>query len=68
MKIEKYDIIELAEDLNASLKKGMHGTVVENFSEEEFEIEVIDNKGNTVQLGNNFTFTVRKNQLIKIQK
>ena len=66
MKIEQYDIIELAEDLNANLKKGMRGTVVEKLSEDEFEIEVIDNKGNTVQLGNNFTFTVRKDQIIKI--
>ncbi|RIJ33487.1 DUF4926 domain-containing protein [Pontibacter oryzae] len=66
MKIEQYDIIELAEDLNANLKKGMCGTVVEKFSEDEFEIEVIDNKGSTVQLGNNFTFTVRKDQIIKI--
>jgi hypothetical protein len=64
--INQYDIIELTEDLNPNLKKGMQGTILEKYNDEDFEIEVLDSDGVNISFGVYLTFTVRKNQIKKI--
>jgi len=59
--INQYDIIELTEDLNPKLKKGMQGTILEKYNEDDFEIEVLDSDGVNISYGIHSTFTVRKN-------
>jgi hypothetical protein len=64
--INQYDIIELTEDLNPKLKKGMQGTILEKYNDENFEIEVLDREGINISFGDHHTFTVRKSQIKKI--
>jgi hypothetical protein len=64
--INQYDIIELTEDLNPKLKKGMKGTILEKYGDENFEIEVLDSEGLNIGFGMHSTFTVRKDQIKKI--
>jgi hypothetical protein len=65
--LKKYDIIELQEDLNPKLKKGMRGTILEKFNEENFEIEIVDMEGQNIDFDNQFTFTVSRNQIKRIE-
>lgn len=64
--INQYDIVELLEDLNAKLKKGMTGTVLEKFDENSFEIEILDEEGRNIDYGNQYTFTVTSRQINRI--
>lgn len=64
--ISQYDIIELTEDLNPKLTKGMQGTVLEKYGDDNFEIEMLDNQGVNIGFGVHSTFTVRKNQIKRI--
>ena len=64
--INEYDIVELTEDLNPNLKKGMRGTILLKYDEENFEMEVVDNEGFNIGFEDHFTFTVNKNQIRKI--
>ncbi|AMM50681.1 hypothetical protein TH61_05115 [Rufibacter sp. DG15C] len=66
MEIKQYDVVELTEDINPNLKKGMHGAVLEKYNEDAYEIEVIDKNGNTLSFGTDYTFTVNKKQIAKI--
>lgn len=62
----QYDIIELSEDINPKLKKGMQGTILEKYNMDNFEIEILDSDGVNISFGDQVTFTVRKNQIRKI--
>jgi hypothetical protein len=64
--INQYDIVELTEDINPKLKKGMQGTILEKYNQENFEIEVLDSQGHNISIGDQFTFTVQKNQIRKV--
>ena len=64
--INQYDIIELTDDINPKLKKGMQGTILEKYNDEDFEIEVLDINGMNIGFGNISTFTVRRSQIRKI--
>jgi hypothetical protein len=64
--ISQYDIIELTEDLNPKVRKGMQGTILTKYTDVNFEIEVLDSDGVNICFGDHSTFTVRKNQIKKI--
>lgn len=66
MELNQYDIIELTEDINQNLKMGMQGTILVKYNKDNFEIEILDNDGVTISLGDKTTFTVGKNQIRKI--
>ncbi|TAF72593.1 MAG: DUF4926 domain-containing protein [Bacteroidetes bacterium] len=58
--LEKHDIVALLKEMpEKKLMKGQIGTVVEKYSETEFEIEFSDNKGKTIAL-----LTLHSNQLM----
>ena len=61
--INQYDIVELLEDLSPKIKKGMTGTILEKFDDDNFEIEILDKKGRNIDFDNRFTFTVKRNQI-----
>jgi hypothetical protein len=64
--INQYDIVELTEDINQQLGKGMRGTILEKYNEDNFEIEVLDSQGINISFRDQFTFAVRKNQIRKV--
>jgi hypothetical protein len=50
-KLSLFDIVELREDLpQFDLKRGAQGTVVECYSDGEFEVEFVDEDGETIAL------------------
>lgn len=65
--IKQYDIVELLEDLNPSLKKGMRGVILEKYTDEDFEVEFLDKDEVNIHDGLEFTFTVNIRQLKKIE-
>jgi len=64
--INQYDIIEITEDINPKIKKGMRGTILEKYDEDNFEIEILDSEGVNISFDNQFTFTVDRRKLIKV--
>ena len=42
MKIDLYDLVELTEDLNPAILKGMQGTVIAIYYNKIFEVEFVD--------------------------
>ena len=65
-KFHQYDIIELIEDINPKLRKGMRGTILEKYNDDNFEIEILDSDGNNVTFGDLATFTVDNTQIKKV--
>lgn len=65
--IKQYDTVELLEDLNPSLKKGMRGVILEKYTDEDFAVEFLDKDGVNIQDGMQFTFTVNIKQLKKVE-
>jgi len=63
--INQYDIIVLKEDINPNIRKGMTGVILEKITEEDFEIEVLDEKGFNIGYMDHYTFTIRKKQITK---
>jgi hypothetical protein len=63
MKIEQYDIVELIEDLNPKILKGFKGTILEKYSDNQFEIEFVNEDGSNVLYNDQFTFTVTAKQI-----
>ncbi len=50
-KPDLFDVVELQSDLpEMGLKRGMQGTVVECYPDEEYEIEFVDDEGQTFAL------------------
>jgi hypothetical protein len=66
--INQYDVIELLEDLSAKLKKGMKGTVLEKFDEDNFEIEIVEEEYRNIGFDNQYTFTVKRHQINRVDK
>jgi hypothetical protein len=64
--VNQYDIIELTQDINPKLKKGMQGTILEKYNDDTLEIEVLDAYGSNISFNDQFTFTVEKTQVRKI--
>lgn len=62
--INQYDTVELLEDINPNIKRGMKGVVLEKYSDEDYEIEFLD-KGKNIEYKNQFTFTVNRKLLKK---
>lgn len=66
LQYNQYDIIELTENINPKLKKGMQGTILEKYDEDNFEIEILDVDGLNIEFDNQMTFTVAKEQIKRI--
>lgn len=64
--INQYDIIEITEDVNPKIKKGMRGTILEKYDEDNFEIEMLDSEGVNVFFDNQLTFTVERRKIRRI--
>ncbi|WP_165824127.1 DUF4926 domain-containing protein [Pseudochryseolinea flava] len=60
--INQYDVIEITEDINPKVKRGMQGAILEKYNEDDFEIEILDKEGVNISFGNQFTFTVNRRQ------
>ncbi len=65
--LKEYDTVELLEDLNPSLRKGMRGVILKKYTEEDFEIEFLDKDGINIHNGIEFTFTANIRQLKRIE-
>jgi hypothetical protein len=63
--INQYDIIELKEDINPKIKKGMIGVILEKFTEEDFLIEVLSEDGFNIEYNGDYTYSVKKIQIVK---
>jgi len=61
---KQYQIIELKEDLNPVIKKGMEGVILEVWDKNNFEVEFLDAEGVNIQYNDEATFTVNA-KLIK---
>jgi hypothetical protein len=64
--INQYDVVEITEDINPKVKRGMQGTILEKYNEDNFEIEILDNEGVNISFDNQFTFTVKRRQIRKM--
>ncbi len=49
IQIKQFDIVELLEDLNEIIKKGMVGCVLEVWDEETVEVEFVKNDGSNFE-------------------
>lgn len=65
--LKEYDTVELLEDLNPSLRKGMKGVILKKYTDENFEVEFLDNDGINVHDNMELTFTVNIRQLKRIE-
>lgn len=63
IQIKQYDTVELLEDLNEVIKKGMIGCVLEVWDEKTVEIEFVKNDGNNYEYEGQFTFDLSKQKL-----
>ena len=64
--INQYDLIEITEDINPKIKKGMRGTILEKYDDDNFEIEVLNSEGVSISFDNQFTFTVERRKIKRI--
>ena len=65
--INQYDIFKLRDDLNPKIKKGMKGVVLEKYNDDNYEVEFLDEQGRNIEYEGNFTFTINKGQINKIE-
>ena len=63
--IKQYDVIQLTQNLNSNIKKGLKGVVIEVYDSEIFEIEFVDENGFNIEYNGISTFTVNKTILKK---
>jgi len=63
IQIKQFDIVELLEDLNEIIKKGMVGCVLEVWDEETVEVEFVKNDGSNFEHEGQVTFPISKNKL-----
>lgn len=62
--INQFSVIELLEDLNENIKKGMTGTVLEIYDfGNYFEVEFVKKDGTNYSFQNEFAFQIEKEKL-----
>ncbi len=64
--INQYDTVKLLEDLNPRVRKGVIGTIVEKYNDNDFEVEFLNKEGVNINFENQFTFTVNRSQVLKV--
>ena len=47
--INQYDTVELIDDLNPKIKKGMIAVILEKYSDDGYEIEIVDTEGHNLE-------------------
>ena len=60
---QHYQVIELTRDLNAVLKTGMQGTILEVWDEYTYEVEFLDGKGFNYEFNGQGIFTLTANDI-----
>ena len=62
--LKQFDQIELLEDMNPIIIKGMIGVILEVFNEgEAFEVEFVKDDGTNYEYEGQFTFAIKADQL-----
>jgi hypothetical protein len=64
--INQYDSVQLLEDVNPKIKRGMKGVILEKYNDDNYEIEFLDNDGKNIEYEMQFTFTIKGRQIRKI--
>ena len=60
---KQYQIIQLKEDLNPIIRKGMQGIILEIWNKNNFEVEFLDDDGVNLQFNGNATFTISSDMM-----
>ena len=63
IQIKQFDVVELLEDLNEVIKKGMVGCVLEVWDDNTVEIEFVKNDGSNFEHEGQITFAISKKKL-----
>lgn len=56
--MDAYDVVELKEDLNPVIRKGMKGTVLLRHDSNNVEVEFVNDDGTNVEYNGQATFTI----------
>ena len=66
--MEEYDIVRLIVDINPVIRKGMVGTIMLKYSDEDFEVEFVKEDATNFEYGDQSTFWLKEEQLELINK
>jgi hypothetical protein len=66
LKIELYDLVELMDDLNPKILRGMQGTVIAIYYDKIFEVEFVDSDGYKISYMDQLAFRVTERQIRRI--
>ena len=66
LKIDLYDLVELTEDLNPAILKGMQGTVIAIYYNKIFEVEFVDPDGYKISYMDQLAFKVTERQIMRV--
>ncbi|OAD90778.1 hypothetical protein A7A78_13780 [Aequorivita soesokkakensis] len=61
--MKEYDIVKLKVNLNKNILKGMEGTILISYGNNEFEVEFLDNDKFNIEYEESSTFTISGDQL-----
>lgn len=66
MTINQYDRVELLDDLNPNIRKGMEGIILEIWDRDFCEVEFLDEHGANIEYNGSGTYTINKRLLVKV--